>query len=152
MVSICFFCSRTSFNPRIPMLATPCSTYCGISSSRRNRISSGKLEETAFSFLVPLEILIPHSSRSLRDFSLSRPLFCKANFSLLILDFDIGPSKRQENFWNKKNRLITQTVYIFRSYDISLPSRLCEEMVMMMHKLCSHFDILMKQMYRTYFN
>lgn len=81
----------TEVTPNIPMSATPCSTYCGISSSLRKRTSIGKFDATVFNFRSPFVTFIPHSLSNSIEFSLSLPLFCIAilifstSFKLMVL-------------------------------------------------------------------
>jgi len=53
MATFLFF-SNTIFSPRIPISATCCSTYCGMSSSLRKRSSTGKFFAVVFNTVYPV--------------------------------------------------------------------------------------------------
>ena len=77
--------STNSFSPTTPTSAMPVATACGMSSSRRNRTSTGKLGDCISSRRLLVSILMLDSSNIFIVSSCSLPLACTAILSIFYL-------------------------------------------------------------------
>ena len=83
IISTALSFSSTSFNPTIPMSAVPIATDSGISSSRRNSSSTGKLREGTRRVRFTEVILTPASESNSIVSSYKRPFDCTAILSFV---------------------------------------------------------------------
>ena len=83
MISASSAFSINSFSPTIPKSATPVATVCGISSSRKNNTSKGKLEDCTNNVRLVALSFISDSSRNDIVSSKRRPLACTAILNMI---------------------------------------------------------------------
>src|SRR5574344_1280264 len=76
--------STYSFSPTMPMSATPVATDWGISSSRRNKTSTGKLVDCTSRVRLEELNLMSDSSRRAIVSSKRRPLACTAILNIIL--------------------------------------------------------------------
>ena len=136
MISASSSFSINSFSPTTPKSATPVATVCGISSSRRNNTSIGKLEDCTNKVRLVVLNLISDSSKSAIVSSKRRPLACTAILNMILFNYLLLITIRIKGIKKRLTVFGKPLLSLYRVYTISsMPTELFVRKMMMM--MCS---------------